>query len=524
MKHSIGIFLFSMIAFLSGAQSPGTLDLSYGSSGKALVDWNHDANWGNAFRYATDGSIFICGENGYANTVTSCLLAKLQPNGLPDLSFGTNGIVQFNYGGTEGSANDLIVFSDGRILVAGYSYEAGNYSIGLAKFTPQGTPDLTFGFSGKLIVNIGDYEVANSIIKLTNNKFAIAGSINQGNGVDMLVMRFLSNGSADVSFDSDGYAVVDLNNNSGDAPRGMVLHNNKILVSSYALKSSYDAVVLVQFNDDGSLDNSFGISGKSVVDGLTIMDWFISPGTQMAIDYQNRIVVSGQFQGIVDNDAMLLRCLPNGYPDNSFGDYGLKVYSIPNDNDLNALAIQPDGKILASGSHSDGNNRNTFLLRALENGNLDPAFGNGMGYTYYDLGSGDYKSDYSMAMLLNGNKVLLCGHADTENSDIDFCVSRYYLGVVTNNDSPELSTRLTASIDPKNKNCLSLKGDVPKNERIAITLVNQKGQICNFWETVDFLSSPNINIFKIDHPLSAGIYIVNVSSKNFKATDKVVIQ
>ncbi len=519
MKKLLFVSFFILSSYFFYAQTPGSIDISYGTAGKTLINVNNEQDFANSMRYSSDGSIVLCGSSG-----DDCLIAKLLPGGAPDLSFGTNGTVRFSFGETYSYLNDLVLLSDGKILVTGVTQEAGNSSIGLAKFTPQGDFDLTFGFSGKLIVNIGAYEVANSIIKLPNNKFAITGTIDQGSGSDLMVMRFLSNGSLDVSFDSDGYAVVDLNNGSSDMPRGMVLQNNKILVSSCAFKQSYDAIALVKFNSDGSLDNSFGVGGKSLVDGLNIGDMVIYASTQLAIDYQGRILVAGFFTGIQGNDPMLLRFLSNGYPDNSFGDYGLKVYQIPNGNSINALAIQPDGKIIASGASSDDYYSSTLLLRALDNGNLDPDFGEGTGYITHELGAGTYKGDNADAMLLEGNKVLLCGYAENQNNDADLCVSRYHLGIITDVNPKESFSKMNAYMNSFDKTQIILKGEFPQNEKTIISLLNSVGQVCEVWSSESVLSVKDEKYLKLSKPFSSGVFFVRVSSHSLNATAKVIIQ
>ena len=134
MKRFILLVYILLSAIVLKAQIPGALDLSFGNFGKTLLDWNGDLNRADAIKFTTDGGMVVCGTNGYLGGNNSCLLAKFTSDGLLDESFGTNGIVQFGYGGETSHTNDLVVLSDGRIIVAGVSYEAGNYSIGLAKF------------------------------------------------------------------------------------------------------------------------------------------------------------------------------------------------------------------------------------------------------------------------------------------------------------------------------------------------------------------------------------------------------
>ena len=523
MKRFILLVYILLSAIVLKAQIPGALDLSFGNFGKTLLDWNGDLNRADAIKFTADGGMVVCGTNGYLGGNNSCLLAKFTSNGLLDESFGTNGIVQFGYGGETSYANDLIIQSEGRILVAGISAEAGNVSIGLARFTSSGEPDNTFGFSGKLIVNIGEYETANTIVSLSNNKFAITGSIDSpATNLDMLVMRFLSNGSTDVSFGTNGYISLDLNNSSTDMPRGMIFHNIKFTIASYAFKQATDAVALVRLNADGSLDTGFGVGGKSVIDGFKIMDMIAEPGSQMAFDYQGRIVVSGQFLGLAGTDPMLLRFLSNGYPDNSFGDFGMAVYQITGDNELQALAVQADGKIVAAGS-SNSSNRNTFIMRVLDNGDLDPAFGMGNGYSVHQLGQGNSNIDGARAMLIqNNNKAVLAGYADTQNNSWDFCISRYYLGVVTGGGNEANYENLNAFIDPVYKNRITITGEFNINKVQSISLLNAAGQICHTWNGSQINYSGNNIILNLNRAAEPGVYLLQLSGQNILASAKLI--
>jgi len=524
MKRVILLVCIILSVIILKAQIPGALDLSFGNFGKVLLDWNGDPNMVKALKFTSDGGIVACGNSGYLNENNFCLLAKFTTDGIPDENFGTNGIVQFSYGGENCYANDLVVQPDGRILVAGTSYEAGNYSIGLARFTSTGEPDISFGFSGTLIVNIGEYETANTIVSLPNNKFAITGTIEMPDeNSDMLVMRFLSNGSTDVSFGSNGYTTIDLNNNSHDMPRGMIYNNLKFTIASYAFSYDTDAVVLVRLNSDGSPDSGFGINGKSVIDGLEIMDMVISPGTQLAFDYQGRILVSGQFAGIAGTDPMLLRFLSNGYPDNSFGDYGLAVYQISGDNELYALTVQADGKIIAAGA-SRSDNGNTLIMRALDNGDFDPDFGMGNGYSTHQLGQGSSNDDGAMAMLIqSNNKATLAGFADTQSNSYDFCLSRYYLGVVTTSaGNMGGSGNLNAFIDPVDKNRITISGEHITNKPNSISLMNSAGKIIQTWGGSQIDQSGTyliLNLAKIPEP---GVYLLKLSDYDMLTTAKII--
>lgn len=513
MKSFILIVGLIVSSLFIHAQTPGSLDLSFGSGGKTLFDYNNTSNTGECIAILPDGGFVVCANNGYWPE-QNCLLLKYLSNGSPDLTFGTMGMVKFGFGVEESYCYDVAVRADGKILVAGMSRDASNTSIGMARFTPDGQPDLTFGYAGAIIVNLGNSEYATSILLLSDNKFLICGVTEITTGhYDLLLVKFFSNGSVDQSFGTNGVTITDLHSGSNDMARGMVFHNNKILISACAygpLYNSYDAVVLARYTTTGALDPSFGAGGLSVIDGLKISDMLLSIDTRLVVDQQNRIVVSGVYIGVDEGEnGMLLRFLPNGYPDNSFGDGGLKVYDLDGETWFQGLAIQADGKILAAGLHKDGTNYNTFLLRATEDGSPDPTFGLENGFTIIDLSNGGSGFDVALDMTLqNNNKVLLTGSVATQSNKEDIVVSRFHLGTTTHSGNINLPDFISACFDPAG-NCLMIN-NLRSGSRIGLcTLSDMTGKIIQQWKDV-LIQEADFRL-KLNSNLSAGIYILSIN-------------
>ncbi len=522
-------FILIVVIIISGlflhAQPPGSLDHSFGSDGKTLIDYNNTSNTAECIAILPDGGFVVCANNGYWPE-QDCLLLKFLSNGSLDFTFGTMGMVEFGFGVEESYCYDVAVRTDGKILVAGMSRDASNTSIGMARFTPDGQPDVTFGYAGAIIVNLGNSEYATSILLLSDNKFLICGATKGTTGdYDLLLAKFFSNGSVDQSFGTNGCTITDLHSGSNDMARGMVFHNNKILISAYAygpLYSSYDAVVLARYTTTGALDPSFGVGGLSVIDGLKINDMVLSIDTRLAVDQQNRIVVSGDYIGVDEGDnGMLLRFLPNGYPDNGFGDYGLKVYDLEGETSFQGLAIQADGKILAAGMHKEGGDSNTFLLRALEDGSPDPTFGLENGYTIIDLSDEGTRYDRALDMIIqNNNKVLLAGFAATQSNKDDIVLSRYYLGTTTNSGNINSAGYSSACFDPAG-NCLIINNLRPGSRIASCTLSDMTGKIIQQWKNV-LIQEVDLRL-KLNTMLSEGIYILRINDGTQAQSVKILI-
>ena len=103
-------------------------------------------------------------------------------------------------------------------------------------------------------------------------------------------------------------------------------------------------LTLARYNADGSIDTSFGNSGR-------ITDAIVEVGRAAALDAEGRIVAAGRVSG----DFGIVRLDPNGVLDTSFGDNGLLTVDFFGGADTpNAIAIQPDGRIIVAGAARNG--------------------------------------------------------------------------------------------------------------------------------------------------------------------------
>ena len=124
------------------------------------------------------------------------------------------------------------------------------------------------------------------------------------------------------------------------------------------------------FCQPGTLDPTFG-NGGSVLRQLSGSN---DEGRAIAIQADGKIVVAC-YTPTGAGDIVLLRYTPDGEPDNSFGIEGLVNISFGTGLDqVNAMKIQPDGKIVIAGYSQIGGQNLIALARLDGNGNLDTSF------------------------------------------------------------------------------------------------------------------------------------------------------
>ena len=133
--------IFNYPTFISKRFPNGSIDSSYGFNGYSHVMPFNDA-------YAAlqpDGKIVIAG-SGF-------LIARINANGLPDSTFGNNGMQTGDFNANS-YASAVAIQGDGKIVVAGTDINDDTY-FAVARYNTDGSPDNTFNGNGVLITDFG---------------------------------------------------------------------------------------------------------------------------------------------------------------------------------------------------------------------------------------------------------------------------------------------------------------------------------------------------------------------------------
>ncbi len=171
------------------------------------------------------------------------------------------------------------------------------------------------------------------------------------------------------------------------ASASAVLPDGRLVVVGMAApaRSGY-AFLALRFNPDGRLDPSFGTGGRvwtdlvtvsSPLSGAVVGDVALgnSAAYAVAVAPDGNLVSAGTTQSGATAAFALLRYSPDGRLDPGFGTDGMAVVDLDpgTDDVVSALAVLPDGRILAAGRAGD----RFALARFLPDGQLDPSFGAG---------------------------------------------------------------------------------------------------------------------------------------------------
>jgi uncharacterized delta-60 repeat protein len=359
----------------------GRLDRSFGVGGRALTSFGSRNNSeARAVALQADGKIVLAGSLEPGSGRIGFALARYTKRGRLDPSFAQGGKVVTRFGGgrSVSAAGTLAIQPDGKIVALGGWYRSpinGPSFIALARYTPRGRLDPSFGQGGKVVTSFGPRSDvgAGALLIQPDGKLVVAGEYSSGPGDSFAVAlaRYKSDGTLDPSFGTDGRVVSKLGGYVGGASAAVLQSDGKIVIDAYEQVRSY----LARYTADGKLDSSFGVGGKSVASKRVLL--------RLALQRDGKLILAGSVIAGHGRAFFLGRYTQEGEVDSSFGRGGKVFTDFGSPAVANALAVQANGKIVVAGSRRF----NDFAVaRYTSCGRLDGSFGGG-GKVTTDFGS-----------------------------------------------------------------------------------------------------------------------------------------
>jgi uncharacterized delta-60 repeat protein len=329
---------------LARYNTDGTLDTTFGNGGKVITVIANIRESAAGILILPNGKILVCGNIDLPSSSNSSFaLLRYNSDGSLDSTFGNTGIVVTDIGPDDDQAYRIALQSDGKIVAAGrrgihfYPSEQRKGNVALARYHPDGTLDATFGNGGTVVTDFGQglesYAIA--LMIQPDGKLVIAGESSYA----FLVARYEANGTLDLAFGNNGFALGNFSNNWDIGHDAALQTDGKIIVVGHAeVNSPYDNFALARFNSDKTLDQGFGNGGKVLMSNYGELNACVlqSDGKLIALGTSNSM-----FQ--------LLRFNLNGAVDTTFGSGGTVMTSFGGTADGSDLVFQADGKLLAAG-------------------------------------------------------------------------------------------------------------------------------------------------------------------------------
>jgi uncharacterized delta-60 repeat protein len=374
---------------------------------------------------APDGKLLSMGYHYKNNSSLTYdwALARYNMDGSPDNSFGINGLV-LNADIYSGMGYAIAIQPDNKILVAGNKYYdhieiapdrwASVDKSFIARYDSNGDPDLTFGDNGIIIM---DFNVRSSTFSslalLENNQMILGGHV----GSTTILLKLNPDGSVDNSFGNSGLVVFD------DPDFMFLMYSFELLEDGnllcyggeYLGDDSYflepvTRVAILKLNTNGELVSSFGDNGKVLIDNeFSVGMHYCSKSIEME---NHQILLGGYMQ-----NSFLLKLHPDGSLDDSFGSQGIVTHSYP----FVDMAVWENGQIFVAGSKEmNPYDWGYSVCRFNVTGTIDETF-NTTGYFDYNPSAG---KDYLHCIIIQPDgKLLLSGSSHT-TGPADFTLVR----------------------------------------------------------------------------------------------------
>ncbi len=403
---------------------------------------------------------------GFLLGLGSVSTAAADTAGSLDPTFGNGGVVLTNLGLNAAGSQITAVASDAALLPNGDIVVAGNF--GLVRYLPNGSLDTRFGTGG--LAQLPPNGIASfppGLAVQPDGKYLWAGEATAPNGSNgaFAVVRFNANGSVDQTFGTGGLATTAFpNSNVQGADAVLVQPDGKILLGGEVLPNINHApadAALARFNPNGTLDQTFGSGGQVLstasIGNITALgldaaaDIFVLPAhaefspagqldssvTPAAITTSSHgrnaaFLASGQYViansvGVAKNDVdiQVQRFNADGSlaaASTAFDFSGSTGLDQARDS-ASAVAVQPNGQIVAGGAHFLGTSP-VGVARVNADGSLDAGFGSGGTLTTTIQGN-----ESASALLIQADgKIIAVGYSENNSTGVTDVALVRYLG------------------------------------------------------------------------------------------------
>lgn len=360
----------------------GTPDASFGSGGKVITSMGGTGSTDIAYAVAlqADGKLVLAGSCSNASFTAFCAL-RYSADGTLDLSFNSTGkVITIMPGGNNSEARGIALQPDGKLVLAGGCNNAPRLRDFCAlRYLANGTLDPSFGSGGTVLSEIGgNNEAANAVVLQPDGKLVLAGYCHDARGTGdnsddfdfFCAQRLLPNGAFDPSFGNpatggaiffDSFTPV-----RRDVATAIILQpDGKLVLTGKCGDGDNVQFCALRSLANGTPDLSFGVNGKTAL--ITVVR-ITDVSSAVALQPDGKLVLAGtcvlSTRLPQHYTACAVRYHANGGLDTSFDGDGKVVTQIGGVVDqINAVLLQPDGKLLLAGGCGDGTRTDFCSLR-----------------------------------------------------------------------------------------------------------------------------------------------------------------
>jgi len=316
-----------------------------------------------------------------------------------------------------------------------------DYATVVAKFTPEGALDQSFGDNGYAIRNVAvglAGELARGIALQSDGKIIVSETVEHPGSADardrdIAVLRFNADGTKDSDFGVDGVKIIDLSDGVlvgssylADSAWGMAVYpDDRIVVEGGLVAASKTDTdfALVRLSKDGEYDNTFGTKGVFTLDtqiGEPQISNNASP-RNLTLLAGTRGIIGAGYQPVpgADTKPCVFHVTNAGKLDTSFGVDGVFSESVlPEQTETYAAVPQSDGSLVTTGYGRELESQTTDIvsLRLNPDGTRDMSYGNG-GLVRIDVAG--FADNSRKLVVLPNDHIVLVGGGRATSADVD---------------------------------------------------------------------------------------------------------
>jgi uncharacterized delta-60 repeat protein len=340
---------FSLVRYLPG----GALDTTFGNGGVATIPGQSNGNV-EAIARQSDGKLVAGGTDG---TNGQMLIARFTVNGQLDPTFDGDGVKDMLLG-TQSGLSNLTIAPDGSIYLVGDAVSSNVTYQFVAKLDSQGNVVQSFGpnrFSefnaGSTFMSYDDaatFDYASSVAVMPDGSVMMGGQYGTTSSQQSTLWEVTSSGRFDTGFAGDGSLSDAVGSVSSRSDALLPTSDGGVLAAQYASDSSTATAVVSRYTAAGALDTQWGNGGRA----------YLAPGyaRDLAMQPDGKILVTGTYIAS-DSDFFLARLTRAGGLDPTFATGGVSRvgFGVAQSDFPLALSVLPNGRAIAIGASADPN-------------------------------------------------------------------------------------------------------------------------------------------------------------------------
>lgn len=409
-RTTLRVMLFAALIFATVTTAP----VARADPGQLDTFFSHDGiqtafpNGGVAYAVAIDHHDRIVVAGSTLGAHPDVAIARFTPGGRLDPTFGAGGKVVTDLGAND-YAFDVAIQDDGGIVVVGERGTAAADRFFVQRYRPNGTLDPGFANGGTALTGFGRrFQSASAVAITPKGAIVVAGSTSNGITSRSAVARYLPDGRLDRGFGRDGRVTTEVSPSGEQLTDIAVQPDGRMVAAGWAEVSLVPVFSAVRYTKDGRLDPTFDGDGIARVD--------VEPGADraraMALQDDGKLVLAGGVSASGRDEWGLIRLGPRGHLDPTFGTHGRLVTDFgPGFDEAYAVAVQANGRLLVAGRIRETSKDDIGVLRLKPGGGHDRTFGAG-GRVLTDVAGGsDAARDLTIA---SNGKIVVTGEATVD--------------------------------------------------------------------------------------------------------------